>query len=123
MLGDVDASVRVAAVEGLMRMGVADEPVVAFYQAKLADESYEVRKSGAFALGRIGGPVATTSLVAALKGERDHWVIDSVIKALATAKNDEATEALIEKLADVEFKQRIHVAEALANVGTRGDKR
>jgi HEAT repeat protein len=110
-LKDDSERVRAAAVTGLGRL---DDPSLATTIAPLltGDKSAFVRKSAAYALGRLHSPAGTGALVAALK-DKEVEVRGAAAVALAEYPDAQSVEPLVAALADKSEFVRAQAARAL----------
>ncbi|MCI0490658.1 MAG: HEAT repeat domain-containing protein [Blastocatellia bacterium] len=110
-LDDSSPLVRAAAIAGLGYTG--DSTYAPSAAALLArDKDVFVRKAAAYALGRLGGPVATAGLIEALKDKKEE-VRGAAAAALGEYANPSAIEPLISSLGDKSDFVRAYAARAL----------
>jgi HEAT repeat protein len=114
-LQDRSDRVRAAAITGLGRL---DDPSLATIIAPLLskDKSAFVRKSAAYAIGRLRSPAGTAALVAAL-GDKEFEVRGAAAVALGEYSDAQAVGPLIRALSDKSEFVRAHAAHALGGNG------
>ena len=112
---DTSEGVRAAAITGLGKSGnSAFVPAIA--RALSGDKSVLVRKSAAYALGRLSGHESTSALSGALR-DKDKEVRAAAIIALAEHRDPSSIGALITKLSDSDPFVREQAARALGRYG------
>jgi HEAT repeat protein len=117
-----DASVRAWIVHGLSALDVVRGLPV--FEKALSDPDAQVRGAGVLALGTLGGPRASSDLVAALNSETNPGVRQAIAFWLGTFKDDAAAAALDKALSsDSDPNVRIQSARSLKWVGTKAAKR
>jgi HEAT repeat protein len=110
-LNDASEKVRQAALEGLN--GMRDTQLIPVFTERLTnDKSIFVRKTAAYALGNLQSPLATPSLVAALK-DKEQEVRSAAIVAIGQYRDTSAIRPLINSLADKADFVRAYAAYAL----------
>jgi HEAT repeat protein len=91
-------------------------PAVAPLIAVLKDSDSDVRKAGAWALGKIGDARAAEPLIAALK-DRNKDVRKAATKALGQIGDARGVEPLVAALKDTDLYVRYGAADALGQIG------
>jgi HEAT repeat protein len=110
-LEDSDENVRAIAIDGLA--GTGDPQYVPVIAARLGrDKSIFVRKTAAYALGRIGSDAGTGALLRALKDKNDE-MRGAASVALTKYSDPSAVDGLIAALSDKSDFVRAHAAQAL----------
>ncbi|HET9532579.1 MAG TPA: HEAT repeat domain-containing protein, partial [Blastocatellia bacterium] len=110
-LEDSDENVRAIAIDGLARTG--DPQLVPVIAARLEqDKSIFVRKTAAYALGRIGSDAGTGALLRALK-DKNAEVRGAASVALTRYSDASAVDGLIAALSDKSDFVRARAAQAL----------
>jgi HEAT repeat protein len=118
-LRDADLGVREAAADALVRIGTpAFEPLA----AALQDESWDVRRTAARALGQIRDTRAVGPLVAALRDPIDSWLRSNAAAALGQIGDAGAVQPLVAALHDRDANVRNAAAEALEALGWQPGK-
>jgi HEAT repeat protein len=118
-LKDADPDVRFRAVGKLYSMGSAAKEAVASLIELLDDPHLPTRQIAATALGKIdpeSGDVVS-ALVAKLKGDRQPYMKQAIVRALGNSPNKEAVRALASALSDEERDVRRYAAISLKLLG------
>jgi HEAT repeat protein len=115
---DEDASVRVAAVASLSKVGLPQ--TVGHLVMALVDEEPQVRVAAALALGEVGGPEVLEPLLLALN-DSDPWVQTASLKGLSALGDPRALPGVTALLADARGQVLIAALSTLAALGEPGD--
>ena len=107
-------SARSEVIEALVRHGSG---VTALLLEQLHADDLDVRRAAAVALGRIGDPAATTSLIEVLDDETDLTI--PTVNALAKIGDQRAFEALLALIGHADAAVRQAVIGALNSLGSR----
>ncbi len=112
MLGDADASVRLAAVQSLQHL---QDPaaIAALARALKEDSDARVREAAAGALGEIDDTRAVPHLVEALRAEKVSKVRARIIDALQELDDPRAAPAIVPSLKDASVEVRRSAVSAL----------
>ncbi|HWP45505.1 MAG TPA: HEAT repeat domain-containing protein [Blastocatellia bacterium] len=114
-LDDREERVRAIAIDGLVMIG--DPQVLPLLTNRLErDRSVFVRKSAAYAIGRLGSRLGTPALLAALK-DKNAELRGAAVVALSKYRDPAAVPGLIQALSDKDSFVRAHAALALGNNG------
>jgi len=114
---DPDSGVRVEVARALGMCG--DPTCVSVLIPLLADESFDVRRAAAGALGRGGNLSAAAPLAAALAQPGQHLLVRrSLAAALARLPHPDAQPVLLAALGDPDPQVRGYAAQALGQIGS-----
>jgi hypothetical protein len=109
-----DAEVREKAVDRLAELK-DERAAMLLGEVLVNDRDSDIRESAAEALGDLGGPKATESLIRALK-DKDAGVRESAVESLTTVGGDEAVRPLMDALVDEDEDVREAAALALKKI-------
>jgi aminopeptidase N len=111
---------RADAVVALGKIKGDDEVIPALGDTLRNDKTWEVRALAADTLGKIGGPVASKQLLAALDDAKEAWLRSHIVAALGNFKDDPAVTAKLNSVAkeDSSYRARAAALQAIGRLKT-----